>query len=89
MAQRRARGIAGVGLHLSGCALRAQHQALAAGHEHRQRAVVGLHRAHLHVLAQVGQRQVALVEQVVRRVAQALDGGDALVELGDAAWPAG
>ncbi len=88
-AQRRARGIVRVHLHRQRLHLRAQHQALAAGDEHRQAAVVGLHRAQLQLLAQVGQRLVALVEQVVRRMAQAQHRGDALVQLGNAARPAG
>ena len=61
-----------------------QHQGLAAGHEHAEAAVVGGDGAQLHVLTQLGDQRVALVQQVVGGAAVALAFDDALVGRGDA-----
>ena len=61
----------------------AQHQRLAAGHEHADRAVVGGHLRCLDVLVELADELVALVEQVVGGLAVALGTGNLLVDAGD------
>jgi len=62
----------------------AEHEPLAAGDEHAQRAVVGRNRRHRDEAAQPVHEAVALVEQVVGRVAEALHRRDLLVDVSDA-----
>jgi hypothetical protein len=64
--------------------LHAQHQALAAAHEDPQRAVVGLDGGHLHMLAQLRDQAVALVQQVVGRLPRPRAAAIVAVDLGDA-----
>ena len=71
------RRIEGVGHRDQRRRVAAEHQLLAAAEEDADRAVVGRERRHLHELRQLADRPVALVEQVVRLVAGALDVGDA------------
>jgi hypothetical protein len=63
--------------------LAAEDELLAAAEEDADGAVGGADRRHLGDLREVGDRRVALVEQVVRLVAGALDAGDAAIEVGD------
>ena len=63
--------------------LRAHHQRLPTAQKHRQRPVVGGDGAHLEVLTEVADRGVALVEQIVGRLAQATRIDDALVQRRD------
>jgi hypothetical protein len=80
----RAGGVHRVGGDLQLRCLVAEHEALAAGDEHAERAVVGRDGRELHVLAQLRDDPVALVQQVVGRVAAAQGRRDLLIQLRDA-----
>jgi len=62
----------------------AQHQRLAAGHENAHRTIVGRDLRGLHVVVQVADQRVALVQQVVGALAVALRAGNLLVDGCDA-----
>ena len=64
--------------------LATQHQRLPAADEQAQRTIAGRNRADLHLLAQLAQHLVALVQQVVGRVARTLGRGDLRVQVGEA-----
>ena len=67
----------------------ADHQRLAIADEYVHRVVVGLDHADVHMRRQLVDHAIALVEQVVRRLAGLrLAVGDLIVQLGDAAAPA-
>jgi hypothetical protein len=69
--------------HRQGLGAVAQHEQLAATHEHVERAIVCLDRVDLHQLVEVLDELVTLVEQVVGGVADAAERSDGLVGFGD------